>query len=286
MVSIAIFGSGGQVGPSIIKAVSGPIFSSKFSSIKVITSQDRSADSTDKVTYIKSDLDISLADELKSTDVIVSVLPAKEEVLSKLEPIIEAIKPKFYIPSEFGCEIPKIPSDVLSPILTAKVDHNARVEAKGIKVVKISTSFFRIPPVFLYAFTDTIGISQKDAVVKVVGDYDSKYVDFSTADDIGNAVASIASTEPSKVLDTYRIRSGRISLKEVVAKIEAEQGKKYEIKQVELEDEKAELQKNLFNFPQALFVYFSLGEDKGIVFSGDENELINPGQSLWKYNTW
>lgn len=286
MVSIAIFGSGGQVGPSIIKSVSGPIFGSKFSSIKVITTKDRSAESTDKVKYIKSDLDASLADELKGTDVIISVLPAKPEILTKLEPIIEAVKPQFYIPSEFGNENKKVPADILSPILKAKIDHNARLEAKGIRVVTVSTSFFRIPPIFLYALTDTIGIFQKDGVVKVVGDYDSKVVDFSTADDIGNAIASIASTEPSKVLNHYRVKSGRIPLKEVVAKIEAEQGKKYEIKQVKLEDEVAELKKDLYNFLQALFVYYSLGEGKGIVFSADENEVVNPGQSLWKYSSW
>lgn len=289
MSKISIIGSGGSVAPSVIKALLSPLFSSKVSfPVKIITSKD--IPSNDKLTYIKNPIDDSLVDVLKGTEVLLSFLPTTDEINSKLESVVEQLKPKLYIPSEYGGEVDVIEPKYLLPYFKATIDHSKRLMEKNINVARIQTSSIRIPPAIMFGYTDHIGIYQDKGLVRLSGDFDTRVIDFCTLEDVGNAVAAIATIdpekEPEKVLPIYRIRSGRIGFKELVRKLEAEQDRTFLIEKFDLDEEFDKYMKNPDDFIHGLFVASNFGEGKGAAFGAVDNEVINPGESLWKWSGW
>ncbi|CAH6718238.1 hypothetical protein CLIB1444_01S02234 [[Candida] jaroonii] len=281
MTTVAVLGYSGVLGKAVLEAFSNENFNVSFP-IKVVTSKDMP--SNEKIEFVKASIDETLVDKLKGIDVLISLLPGKEDLLKTLEPIIVSIKPKFYIPSEFGNDLDVLDEKLLLPPFVYKFDHNKRLEGQAIKVVRIYTGFFRFPPIFLYAYTDIIGVVQKNREVKVVGDYETKVVDYCTLEDIANSVAAIATTDPKHVLDSYRISSNRILLKDIVAQLEAEQNQEYKIVNITIEDQFRAVEQNP-SFENIIFCCYSQGPGNGLIFEKNDNEVINPQSSLWTWNS-
>ncbi|CAH6720239.1 hypothetical protein CLIB1444_03S07492 [[Candida] jaroonii] len=284
-MKISIIGANGSIAPSVINALLSPLFSSKVSfPVRVITSKD--TQSTDKLTYIKHPIDDSLVDVLKGTEVLMSFLPTTEELNAKVESVVEKLRPNLFIPSEYGGEIDKVDPKYLPSFFKSKIDHSKRLIEKNIRVARIQTSSIRIPPAIMYGFTDHIGIYQESGTVRIADDYETRVVDFSTLSDVGNVVAAVATTDPSKTLPLYRVRSDRIGFKDLVSKFEAQQNRTYEIQHFDLDEEFQKFRENPNDFIHGLFVTSNLGEGRGAAFEAIENEVINPKQSLWKWSSW
>lgn len=288
MTSIAIFGLSGALGEPIIKSLTSSLRADKIKyPIKAVSTKDKLSESTDKVQYVQGDLlkdPEALAEQLKGTDVIISVVTGNPKVFDGMKKLVEIVKPKVYFPSEFGTDYFEVPDGESQYFLNAaKKVHAVEIEELGVKVVRVFTAFFRIPPVYLYAATGWIGIDQE---TKTVTYTDNDLVQYTTGEDIGNSVAVLATTEPSKLQGFYRIYSGTKTVKEIVEELEQQQGVKYKVEHkspTELDKVYKEDPKDLIKY---LFSSFSLGPGNGMVHAGDEKELINPNQSIWKWGSW
>lgn len=290
MSSIAVIGTSGALGSYVLNSLQAPAFASKIQfPITAVTTKDKSSESTDKVKYVQIDLSSSdAAEKLKGTDVLISLVNPVPEITANVEKVVLALKPKLYIPSEFGLDLEAIPDDVAAGLAKTKIAHAKTVREAGIKTVKIITTFFRIPPVYLYGFLNYTGIDLENKVfTDVVGG--NKRLQFTTGEDIGNTVAAIATSEPSKVADKYRVFSSERDVRDVLADFEKEKGK-FELKEYPIEkfeeDFKAERASGTDNFLNFLFYSWANGVSYGAVFDSDEKELVNPGESLWKWGSW
>jgi hypothetical protein len=106
---------------------------------------------------------------------------------------------------------------------------------------------------------------------------------FTALSDIGKAIASLARLPASEIPDHVRIVGSNVSFKEASEAMTAVSGNKIETREIELGPYKKEVTKNTEGDP-AGFIRFVMGEGQ-LDFSQNENELVNPGEKLWKWKT-
>lgn len=283
MTSIAVFGTSGVLGKYVLEALTSDLVANKIAyPIKAITTKDKSGESTDKLEYIQGDVATNpdaIAERLEGVDVIISLVKVEEAIIKGMEKIVISVKPKIYIPSEYGIYHKDV--DFSHPMLDIKARHSNATRKAGIKTVEVATAFFRIPPAYLYGFTNHAGIDQQS---KTVIYSDNKTLEYSTGRDIANSLSVIATTDPSKVEDVYFISSGTLQVEDVVAKLEKEQNTKYEVIHKTKEEILNEYKASDNDFIKYLFAVFAQG--KGTVWETSSNELVNPGESLWKWESF
>ncbi|KAI5949578.1 hypothetical protein KGF54_005455 [Candida jiufengensis] len=293
-VSIAIFGLHGFLGEPTLEAIKSGKFDSKIAyPIKAIT---RKSDlkSTDKIEYVTvsevSANDSNLISALKGIDVIIELTGPDPKVFSELEKITAEIKPKLFIPSQFGTDIDQV--DTYAPgFLALKSQHSAALRKTGTKVVDIITSLFIVPGKFLYEWVGAAGITEEG--INVIGDINQKF-NVSTLPDIGYTVLAVATYNPiSKLPDIIRIGSDTITFQDVIDQYSKAHNKNLKILSTKSAEEgKKEFQEKLssgFNLNDFLFYLQAIaaqGLDKGLYFSKLDNELVNPGESIWKWGKY
>lgn len=289
--SIAIIGLNGFIGKHVLNAINSGVFDSKIQfPVKAITRKEGSQ-STDKIKYIVSPEtspdDANLIDSLKGVDAIVELTGPNPELFSKIEKIVEKVKPKLFIPSQFGTDIGQV--DTYAPgFLALKTQHSQAVRKLGIKVVDIITAFFAVPGSFLYEQAGGVGITEKG--VNLIGDIDQKF-HVSKLEDVGNVVLAVATHQPySDLPDTIHVASEVITVKDVIDRYEKSKGIKLDIisKKSAEEGKKEFVDKLNAGFNPNDFVFYlqvivAQGLDKGLYFSKLDNELFNPNESLWKW---
>jgi hypothetical protein len=104
---------------------------------------------------------------------------------------------------------------------------------------------------------------------------------YTTVEDIGKAVASLVRLPPAEIPDDVRVVGDNISFKEASEEMAAVSGNKIELKEIELGPYKKEVTKKKEGDPAA-FIRFVMGEGQ-LDFSENNNELVNPGEKLWKW---
>lgn len=290
-VSIAIIGLNGFIGKHVLNAINSGVFDSKIQfPVKAITRKEGSQ-STDKIKYIVSPEtspdDANLIDSLKGVDAIVELTGPNPELFSKIEKIVEKVKPKLFIPSQFGTDIGQV--DTYAPgFLALKTQHSQAVRKLGIKVVDIITALFAVPGAFLYDWVGAAGITEKG--VNLIGDIDQKF-HVSKLEDVGNVVLAVATHQPySDLPDTIHVASEVITVKDVIDRYEKSKGIKLDIisKKSAEEGKKEFVDKLNAGFNPNDFVFYlqvivAQGLDKGTYFSKLDNELVNPNESLWNW---
>lgn len=288
-VSIAVIGLHGFIGKHVLAAINSGKFDDKIQfPVKAITRKNDSK-STDKIQYVHAPelSDPKLATELKGTDVLIELTTPAPDVFSNVEKLIEAIKPKLFIPSQFGTDIPQV--DTYAPgFLTLKSQHSENVRKLGVKVVDIITSLFAAPGAFLYEWVGAVGVTEQG--VNVIGDINQK-LHISKLEDVGNAVLAVATFQPIKDLpDVVHVASDTVTVKEIIDRYSASKGKDLKvISEISAEEGKKQFVDKLnagFN-PKDFFFYLQVivaqGLDKGLYFSKLDNELLNPNESIWKW---
>ncbi|GEQ72349.1 hypothetical protein JCM33374_g6036 [Metschnikowia sp. JCM 33374] len=234
--TVAVFGLNGNLGASTLAAFESSTFSDKFQlPILAVTRDASNKTSTDVVKYVQGDIQNgqdALIKELANVDVAISLLGATPDVLGHIEGVLKGIKPKVYIPSQFGIDIPA-GSKILPGLLTFKSTHSENVRALGIKVVDISTSLFA-GGIWLHQVVGHVGIDSESKSVTYLGSPDTKF-SFTTIDDIGKVVVSVASkafAAPVDFPDTLRVQSGVLTPEEVVKAYEKDNNTKLEVKEI------------------------------------------------------
>ena len=112
-VSVAFFGISGFLGNPIIQAFETGKFDDKIElPIKVVTRKE--LQSTDRIQYIVGNLEYGMVDsfalQLEGVDVIVELLAVDPALFTTVEKIVQKVKPKLFLPSEFGVDIDQVNS--------------------------------------------------------------------------------------------------------------------------------------------------------------------------------
>lgn len=156
------------------------------------------------------------------------------------------------------------------------------------------TSLFAIPGTFLYEIVGSAGIDKEKRTVTHRGDVNAR-IAFSRAEDVAKAVVSVATrTDYSGVPDKLFINSGEVTMREIVERYEATHNVQLAVAGHQpLEEAVAELQaKWLQNgyepneFLYYLHVLSAAGLKGGLLFTRNDNELVNPGEKLWKWGSF
>lgn len=289
--TVAIIGTSGALGKPTLDAFESSIFADKFQ-FPIKTLSRSSKPSTDKIEYIQGSLDDEGIDKVveafKGVDVIIEL--SGPQVYGPVETLVKQVKPKLFIPSQFGTEIDK--SDKVFPgFLDIKTKHSKAVRDVGIKTVDPGTSLFASPGAFLYEIVGQVGIDPESKTVTYRGEPDLKF-SFTHVNDIGRSVAAIAAIDPSKLPDKVRIQSGLITPSQVVERYEKDHNVKLTVKNESAEEAlKAGQAKYAQGFNPADFLFYlnvllSQGVDNGLRFSQNENELVNPGNNSWTWDQY
>ena len=296
-VSITIIGLNGFLGKPVLEAINSGIFDDKINfPIKAITRKEPET-KNDKIEYVVSEINeesikSTLSQKLSGTDVIIELIGPNPEAFANIENLVDAIKPKLFIPSQFGTDIPKV--DEYAPgFLGIKTQHSENVRKSGVKVVDIITSLFAVPGAFLYEWVGSTGINAEDRTVKLIGDINQQF-DISKLEDVGKAVLSIATNpNPRELPDTIRIGSDRITVKDVIDRYSKDHNVELKVvSEQSAEDAKKEFTESLkAGFDGEKFLWYlqviaAQGLDKGLLSSKLDNELVNPGESLWKWGKY
>lgn len=289
--SVAIFGLHGALGEPTIKAFESPVFADKFQfPVLAVTRDPSSYTSNDKIKYISGDYingQEELIKQLKGTDVIVELISPNPQVLAGVEAIVKAVQPKIFVPTQFGTDL-EAAREIFPGFLALKSEHSDRVRALGdIKVVDIYNSLFAQGK-WLYETVGHVGADLNTKTVTYFGSHDTP-IAFTSLDDVGRSIASIASKSPSELPDKLRIQSGEVTAEQTVKRYEETHDVKFEVKDVPLKEALAEAKKVWAEgFNPAKFLYYlqvlgAAGRGKGISFNDNHRELVNPGEKLW---TW
>lgn len=296
-VSIAIIGLNGFLGKPVLEAINSGIFDDKINfPIKAITRKEPET-KNEKIEYIVSEINeesikTTLNEKLSGTDVIIELIGPNPVAFANIEKVVGTIKPKLFIPSQFGTDIPKV--DEYAPgFLSIKTQHSENVRKLGVKVVDIVNSLFAVPGAFLYEWVGSTGINAEDKTVKLIGDINQQ-LDISKLEDVGKAVLSIATNpNPKELPDTIRIASDRITVKDVIDRYSKDHNVELKIvSEQSAADAKKEFAESLKagfdgnKFSWYLQVISAQGLDKGLLSSKLDNELVNPGESLWKWGKY
>lgn len=294
MSTVAVYGLNGTLGADVIKALISEPFVSKIKTpIKLLTqSPDQKVVTSDKVEYINVK-ETPLKQALQGIDVFINLgnfpTAASPEVIEALV----ANNVKLYIPSQFGTDLEALQDD-FPGFLDGKNAHSNEARSKGIKTVDIYTGLFIGADQIFYGPSpfSVLNFDADKKEVEIVGD-ENTVINPSFFKDIGNVVAALATRDDYKSIpDKVRTYSGKVTLGDLVAHYEKKHNVKITKKYIKPSEVIAEAKEKYKNFSfQDFFLYLRAflagGEGKGLIFeSKNDRELINPGESLFKWTKY
>lgn len=289
-MSTALIGLHGTLGKYFLEALTSPEF--YFQPVHVVARDISGTKSTDKVIYHTFD---ELDDVVKKADVVISVAgppAAYDAVLKALEKAKDNVK--LYIPCTYGCDFTQL--DYL-PVFVPRAKHIDTVRSFGIKTVNVTCGLFNEPGSFFYERNVEIaGVFPKDHTVQFIGSPDQEFRTTELSD-LGKSVAVTASyvnKDVSALPDNLRIYSDVITPRKVLEVYKKHHPDfKYEEKEpIPVETATKEAQeklKNGFKFEDFLFylqVIAANGLNKGLSTNIDDRDLVNPGESKWKWHKY
>ena len=279
MSSVAIFGVNSSVFPTIFEAITSSIFKSNFKfPLRGITRSKNGKTDTSELEYYEANDEESLKKAFEGFDIIISLAgpSADFEVLAKA--VISA-KPKLYVPSQFGMDLDIIPFDVLG----FKTKHSRDVRAGGIKAVDICTSHFLQKGAWNDVPSHALSLNFEGEKAIIRGDPNVKWA-FTTYENVGQTIASVISKDPSTIPDKVRVWSDKITQEQLLNRM---MGENYPRKYVSYEDSLKESNKTIELVgirAEDFLLYTQTVSASGLLdFDWDSKELINPGETLFKW---
>ncbi|ODV60630.1 NAD(P)-binding protein [Ascoidea rubescens DSM 1968] len=290
---VAVFGINGSLGSVTINALTSAPFADKIALPVIAITRDNSKETdTDLVVYkqaeVKPDAPAKeLTDILKGVDVLLNVGSVANSNDRTLDAILKAGTIKLYVPSQFGLDLVATQS-YFPNFLSIKTDHTNKARSLGIKTVDVITSLFAQSGKFLYEWIGSAGYNPATQTATFIGDPNLKSA-ISKLEDIGKALASLSIKDPQTIPDTVRIYSDLASQEDIVKRYEETHNVTIKREGISKEEGLKKAQALLakgFNFND-FFLYLqvaaSQGVDKGLLFSSDDREFVNPNESLFKW---
>jgi len=284
-ITVAIAGGSGHVGKPITLAfLSKQFYPSQVGRVVLLT-RDASSPAVQELKSQGAEVvegPIS-ASALKGVDVLVNALggrPTLDERNAYAKAASEA-GVKVYIPSEFGVD--HRAAGFQHAVFAVKEEHeDYSRKLGGLKVVSLITGIFQDD---FFNFGKYLGFDTESRVYTAVGSASTK-VTLTSLNDIALSTVRtsiLAAENPNSFPDEIRTQSNSLSVEEFSAIITKLSGDKVEVKTINYEEYKASLPKD-GNFPG--YLRLVIGNGSSDFTKTNSNELLNPGQSLWKWETF
>ncbi|KAI9067979.1 NAD(P)-binding protein [Trametes sanguinea] len=293
--SVAILGGTGLVGKQI-SLVFLTEFKSIFPTVRILTRDPASASAQELagkgaslVKWDGSNLPNVLDEVLKGVDTVVNALSVNISAEAK-QAVLEAVARnpvKVYFLDEFGFDhgVDGFPgSDHPEWINKRRIAADTRRMLQGKKVIALYCGVL-----FDYAITPLLGVDIEKNVYSAYGLPSQKF-SIASRTDVARTVARLAAlaldpTTAAKVPDEVRIAAATVShedIRDIVARVKGVP--KGEVKGDDLQQHK----ENLRQHPGENFIDYLrviMGDGKADYSSNNANELVNPDQAFWKWET-
>lgn len=283
--TLAIAGATGRLGKYIANACLGASTRSRFSKIILLSRKPASSSAQlsewqDLGAVIRGYDEDDLSKALTDVDVLINAIGTSGYQFR--DAIVRSL-PKtpiyLYLPSEFGCD--HTTHDFPHPEWDHKKQH--------FELAKHLAPKIRICRVFIGLFTEEsigpwFGFHTVKDEYECIGSAGTATT-YTSLVDVGKAAASLAATKPKDVPEKIHIAGDTLSVR-VIATLMHEAGAgSIAVKEIDLKDFKAETLAAP-NTDPANYLRFLMGENKinhttGAL--GNDNELVNPRESLWKW---
>ncbi|KAG8995392.1 hypothetical protein FRB94_009183 [Tulasnella sp. JGI-2019a] len=286
-LTVAIAGATGDVGTDVTKAFL-KLHPETFSRILILT-QNPNGEKAKALESLGAELvrveGALQPGVLKGVDVLVntqgSVVPPETSDSLFKEAVASGVK--VYFPSEYGIDHRLGVQDHIW--FHEKVRHvsAARSAAPGqLKVIQLYIGIFSST-----IFSPYFGLDTANGVYSTLGSGSSeKKVAITATADIGAAVtrlSTLAVADPTSVPDLVRISSDNRSFKELAEIVGRETGKKINVVEEPIPESLGRARENLIELVEMLRLNFGTGS---VDFSANsDNELVNPDQKFWKWQT-
>ena len=284
--SIAIAGATGKLGQHIANTVLSVQFRHRFSEVILLSRTEDSAQiqnwraqpDVTVTTYNEDDLGAAIA----HADILVNTISSKgHELKDKLAQVLPATKVKLYLPSEFGVD--HTVHDFVQTFWDKKKHHADLAEKAGpdIKVCRVYCGLFledSIGPWFGYDVTK--------GKYESIGSADN-LVAFTSREDTARAVVSLVLLPLEKIPAEIHIAGDNVCMKDVATMMEENGAAKAEIVPIDGPEFKAKTIAENSPNPMA-YLRFLMGDgsiDHSASGLGNDNELLNSGETLWKWKT-
>ncbi|KAK6341639.1 hypothetical protein TWF696_008708 [Orbilia brochopaga] len=285
---IAIAGGTGTLGKEVVSALLDPQLRSKYQELIILT---RSTDAEQLAEWGKqgatvrkygAEDDQSIADALSGVDILINTIASRDDGFkSKLAAAIASptSSVKLYLPSEFGVD--HYLHDFQHPEWDKKKAHfEAAARRKDLKICRV------FPGLFLeHSIGPWYGLDPKTGKYEVIGT-GTNPVSFTSIPDIGKAVASaVANISITDFPQNLYLSGDSATLKEIADMLAASgAAPAVEISSLDLEEFKAKTIATP-DLDPASYLRFLMAEGKIDNRDGNDNELVNPGEELWKWKT-
>ncbi|KAJ5662435.1 uncharacterized protein N7477_010051 [Penicillium maclennaniae] len=281
---VAVAGATGHLGRRVASAFLSSLFHGQFSEVILLSRQDSSLssipDMASKYTIRKYD-ENNLVDALRGVQILVNTVgPSGHSFKEKLVQALPHTDVQVYFPSEFGVDhychdFPHLEWD-------QKKKHLALAQqlVPNMKICRVFCGLFledSIGPWF--------GFDTKNGKYESVG---SRYspISFTSLDDVGKTVASLAALPQEKIPDTIHVAGDTGSFAEIANIMQQAGAGPIQVTEIPLQTYKKEVTATS-SWDPAQYLRFLMGEGKinhtadGM---GNDNEFLNPDQ-LWKWTS-
>ncbi|KZS90940.1 NAD(P)-binding protein [Sistotremastrum niveocremeum HHB9708] len=294
--TIAIAGATGILGGLIARAVLQPPYDQIFRQVRILT-RDVSSPKAQalkalggavELTEFNPVDELSVNNALGGVDIFISSLGRTTDEVHKI--ILGGLvknKVKVYIPSEYGNDHSK--NDFEVAVSTSKLGQQdiARKMGNGLlKVVAVYTGLFPETGLINSGIGPLLGFDQENLTYTTVGDPATR-VTYTSVDDIAKSVARLShlAIEPStadSVPDHVTLSGAAVSYKDIAGFVEKATDERITLKSLDINAwrEKMLKEPTLINV-----IRYLIGSGKMNYEDDNHNELVNPGQSVWKWKT-
>ncbi|KIO26435.1 hypothetical protein M407DRAFT_24284 [Tulasnella calospora MUT 4182] len=286
-INVAIAGATGHLGPYVVRAFLEPsIHPLQVKRVVAFTRNATSDSAKDLETRGAEVIEgAPTVQDLKGIDVFINVLSDKVsvDVRDTYAQAAAEAGVKVYFPNEFVADARLL--DFEHPLYKMKVTHAKRARELGsgkMKVVSVYSGQFLD---YLFWGGAMIGLDTVNRTYTVSGLPANKFGITSMAD-VGTALARfsiLAAENPASVPDHVRLSGDAVSFAELATVVGNERGETIEVKSTSAAETKQKLIDNPADFLS--LVRYMLGSGVTDFSKENENELVNPGQSLWRWRT-
>ncbi|KAH6684790.1 isoflavone reductase family protein [Halenospora varia] len=225
--------------------------------------------------------DQQLVKALSGIDTVVVALSSKGHHTKDM--LLEALprtNVSLYIPSEFGVDHEV--HDFSAGLWNSKKEHSAKVKTvmPKLKICRVYCGLFT-EDTFIVPY---LGLQASSGKFEAVGSADQK-ISFTSITDLGKAIASLGTMPLDSIPPAIHIASDTISPRAVAELWNASKSTKIVVSEVDLKGFKdAALAADPVNLGACLRFLQGEGKiDHSQLGLGNDNELVNPGQSKWEW---
>ncbi|OXA60691.1 isoflavone reductase-like protein [Folsomia candida] len=284
---LAIIGATGYIGKFITAGFITALHANKLSELRVLSTKSSDitkgfADQGVKVQIVDFTATPTLVAAFTGIDIVVSTLgtgPGTKESKLAILDALAASKVKIYFPSEFGTNHYDRCKNYQHDVFEAKKDHFRQAQAKGIKTIALLCSL-----IMESSFGKWFGLDTAAEVWTLVGKGETP-VAVCAEGDIGHfavEAALKAFKDPTNFPDFVEVYSDMKTMKEYAQAFDNVAGRSTKLEFTPMEQALAHYESTHHQFEYLLQILFEEGAFDCSDAKNKGNELLNPGELVWK----